>query len=59
MNPYVTAVNNFEALIKYVEEKDFAIDEKALDVLKYNVYLLKIQPQFSGELPDLSQQETT
>jgi hypothetical protein len=50
---YTVSVNNYEALINYVEEKHPDFSDTMLEILRAGVFTLKIQPQYKGELPDV------
>lgn len=54
-NNYTTAVNNFEAIVDFVEEEHSTLPDNLFEELRACIFVLKIQPQYVG-LPDVPKQ---
>jgi hypothetical protein len=50
MNHYTNAVHNFEKLVDRVAQQ---LRKDQLEILRYNIFILKIQPQYQRPEPEL------
>jgi hypothetical protein len=50
MNHYTNAVHNFEKLVDKVSPQ---LRKDQLEILRYNIFILKLQPQYQKPEPEL------